>query len=128
MSQYPVGEPIVLPNGETAPFSPAYRAGDLLFISGQIAFEEDGTLSTGDVAHQTRLCLAAIDRILAAEGLDKSAIVKCGIWLTDKDDFAAFNEVYADYLGDHRPARFTVRSDLVVPHACVEIEATAVYK
>lgn len=128
MTTYPVGDPIVLPNGKTAPFSPAYRAGDLLFVSGQIAFEEDGSLSTGDIAHQTKLCLAAIDKILAAEGLEKTAIVKCGIWLTDKDDFAAFNEVYAEYFGDHRPARFTVRSDLVVPHACVEIEVIASFK
>ena len=122
-----MGDPIVLPNGKTAPFSPAFRGGDQLFVSGQLAFEADGSVNTGDIKTQTEICLAHIDRIVSEAGLSKNDIARVGIWLTNPADFAGFNEAYAAYFGDHRPARACVVSDLVLPGAIVEIDAIAIY-
>lgn len=127
MNKHAVGEPIVLPNGEQAPFSPAFKANGQLFISGQVAFESDGRLSDADIEQQTLLCLQAIERIAQSEGLFKTDLVKLTIWLTDTSDIVGFNKAYQAFFGEHRPARSTVRADLVVPKAKVEIEAIAVY-
>lgn len=123
----PIGNPIILPNGKAAPFSPAFRAGDQLFVSGQLAFNSDGTVNTGDIHEQTQYCLNQIDAILKDAGLTRNDIARVGIWLTNADEFAAFNEVYAQFFGDHRPARACVISDLALPGAKVEIDAIAFY-
>ncbi len=122
-----IGEPIVLPNGKVAPFSPAYRLGDQLYISGQLAFGADDSLNTGDIKTQTRICLENLDKILKEAGLSRRDIARVGIWLTDAADFGGFNEAYAEYFGDHRPARACVVSGLVLPGAIVEIDAIAGY-
>lgn len=127
MNTKPVGDKITLPNGQVAPFSKAYKTGELLFVSGQLAFNADGTLNTDDIVTQTTLCLNQIASILAEEGLTKNNIVKLGIWLTDKNDFVQFNQAYAEFLGDHRPARSTVQSELMLAGSKVEIEAIAAY-
>ncbi len=123
----PVGKEITLPDGSIAPLSAAYAAGGFLFTSGQLAFDEAGKLYTGDIAGQTRLCLENIRRLLAGEGLSLQDVVKVTIWLTDAADFGGFNAAYSEFFGDHRPARSTVRSDLMLPGAKVEIEAIAAY-
>lgn len=122
-----IGKEIILPNGSIAPLSAAYAGAGLLFTSGQLAFDEEGRLCTGDVAEQTRLCLENIRRLLAAESLSLHNVVKVTVWLTDIADFAGFNAIYSEFFGDHRPARSTVRSDLMLPGAKVEIEAIAAY-
>lgn len=127
MTNRPVGDTIILPNGQKAPFSKAYKAGNLLYVSGQLAFDASGVLSTADVATQTTQCLQQIEAILADEGLTKNNIVKLGIWLTNKSDFGTFNQAYATFLGDHCPARSTVQSELMLPGSKVEIEAIATY-
>lgn len=123
----PVGKDIILPNGSVAPMSAAYRAGGLLFTSGQLAFDDQGQLCTGDVAEQTRLCLEGVRRLLEAENLSLKNVVKVTVWLVDTADFGEFNAAYSAFFGDHRPARSTVRSDLMLPGARVEIEAIAAY-
>jgi 2-iminobutanoate/2-iminopropanoate deaminase len=123
----PVGKDITLPDGSIASLSAAYSAAGLLFTSGQLAFDETGKLHTGDIAEQTRLCLENIRRLLAAEGLSLPDVVKVTIWLTDAADFGGFNAAYSDFFQEHRPARSTVRSDLMLPGAKVEIEAIAAY-
>jgi 2-iminobutanoate/2-iminopropanoate deaminase len=123
----PVGKEITLPNGSIAPLSAAYSAAGFLFTSGQLAFDETGKLHTGDIAEQTRLCLENIRRLLAVEGLCLQDVVKVTIWLTDASDFGGFNAAYSDFFQEHRPARSTVRSDLMLPGAKVEIEAVAAY-
>ncbi|MFV3128985.1 RidA family protein [Niveispirillum sp. KHB5.9] len=106
--------------------SPAVAAGDLLFLSGQLAFGPDGAIvAPDDVSVQTAQVLANLERVLKAHGLGLSDIVKTSVWLTDTADFPAFNAAYAKALGDHRPARSTVRSDLMLPGAKVEIDAVA---
>ena len=122
-----VGKEITLPDGSIAPLSAAYSAAGLLFTSGQLALDETGKLHTGDIAEQTRLCLKNICRVLVGEGLSLQDVVKVTVWITDAADFGGFNTAYSDFFGQHRPARSTVRSDLVLPGAKVEIEAIAVY-
>jgi 2-iminobutanoate/2-iminopropanoate deaminase len=127
MKKLPIGGKITLPNGAKAQFSKAYRANDMLFMSGTLPFDNTGKISSGDIELQTTLCLQQLEILLRDQGLDKTNIVKLGIWLTCIDDFNGFNKSYAAFFGDHKPARSTVRSDLMIPGARVEIEAIAVY-
>ena len=122
-----IGKEIRLPDGSPAPLSAAYAGAGLLFTSGQLAFDENGELCTGDVVEQTRFCLENIRRLLEAEGLSVHNVIKLTVWLTDTADFGGFNAAYSEFFGDHRPARSTVRSDLMLQGAKVEIEAIASY-
>ena len=118
----PVGAPE--PRG---PYSPAVRAGDFIFVSGQGAVNpETDQLELGDIRHETRLVLGNIQRILAAAGASMADVVKCQVYLGEGDDFGAMNEVYAEFFGDARPARTTVVTQFVVaPRMKVEIDAVA---
>ena len=107
-------------------FSPYRRAGDLVFVSGQMPFGEGFRLIGDDIATQTRVCLENIERQLVAAGLSARDIVKTTVWLTRTEDFAAFDAAYGAYFGEATlPARSTVRADLMVPGALIEIEAIA---
>jgi len=125
--QYSIGEKVILPNGEVAPLSKAYRSHDLLFLSGALPFEIDGSLSSEGIEHQTTLCLEQLAVTLALEGLTRNNLIKLTIWLTDKNNFTGFNSSYVRFFGQHRPARSTVQSELMLPGALVEIEAIAAY-
>jgi 2-iminobutanoate/2-iminopropanoate deaminase len=110
----------------TLPFSQGVRAGNLLFIAGQAATDADGKLvAPGDVREQTRYTLDKVRTVLQEAGGDLSNVVTATVFLADLDDFAAYNEVWAAEFGDHRPARATVRADLLFDFA-VEIQAIAV--
>jgi 2-iminobutanoate/2-iminopropanoate deaminase len=104
--------------------SPFVDTGSLVFLSGQIAFDQDGAI-TGDAATQTRRCLERLEGVLHEAALTLSHVVKCTIWLRHESDFAAFNDAYASYFGAHKPARSTVISGLALPEALIEIEAIA---
>ena len=106
------------------PLSKARRAGNLLFVSGQLALR-DGKIVGDDVAEQTDLVLDAIAEQLEAHGASMSAVVKTSVWLTRVEDFAAFNAAYARRFSDPYPARSTVISALALPGALVEIDAVA---
>lgn len=109
----------------TAPhLSPVVKTDDTLYLSGQLAFNDDGQLS-GDAAAQTTRCLERLEMVLAEYGLDRSAILKTTVWLTDRANFAAFNAAYADFFGAQKPARSTVVAGLALEGALVEIEAVA---
>jgi 2-iminobutanoate/2-iminopropanoate deaminase len=108
----------------TPHLSPFVDTGSLVFLSGQIAFGENGVI-TGDAAAQTHRCLERLEGVLRDAGLTLSQVVKCTIWLRHEHDFAAFNDAYANYFGSHKPARSTVISGLALPDALVEIEAIA---
>lgn len=109
----------------TAPhLTPYVDAGPLVFLSGQIAFDEHGEVS-GDITAQTQRCLERMERVLRDAGLTSSEVVKCTVWLRHDTDFAAFNAAYAAYFGAHAPARSTVVSGLAITAALVEIEAIA---
>lgn len=99
-------------------------AGALVFISGQLAFQENGNIH-GNIAEQTARTLANLERVLADSQLGLGDVVKTTVWLRNASDFTAFNAAYAQAFGDHRPARSTVVAELVIADALVEIEAIA---
>jgi 2-iminobutanoate/2-iminopropanoate deaminase len=104
--------------------SPAQRAGNLLFLSGQLALDENRQIK-GDCAAQTTHCLERIRAVLRDNGADISSIVKVTVWMTDRENFLDYDRAYAEFFGDHRPARSTVISGLALEPALVEIEAVA---
>ncbi len=120
-----IGQPMVLANGSVVPLTPAIRAGDFIFVSGQLGIDDKGVVVADDVAAQARQALERIRSILGQANADLSAVVKISVWLTDKADFPAFNAAYREFFPDRPPARSTVVSDLLIPGAKVEIDAIA---
>ena len=106
------------------PLSPAVRAGDFVFVSGQVPVGADGAVVPGGVGPQTDQVIANIRAVLEMAGCDLSDVVKTTVWLRDRDDFAAFNEAYARHFSEGPPARSTAESRLMIDIA-VEIEAVA---
>ena len=103
----------------TAPYSPAVRAGDFIFVSGQAVV---GT----DVKAETRQVLTNIRAVLAAAGATFADVVRCGVYLMKADDFQAMNEVYAEFFGNTKPARSTIIvAALPLKNAKVEIDMVA---
>jgi len=96
-----------------------------LFVSGQLPFDARGKISAPDIEGQTRQVLANIATVLQSANLSLSDIVKTTVWLKAAADFVAFDAAYAESFREHRPARSTVISDLVLPAALIEIEAIA---
>lgn len=110
--------------GQPLPFCQATRAGDFIFVSGQIAMMEDGEILDGGIVAQTHKTFENIIAILAKAGCTLEDVVKASVWLDDTRDFQAFNRVYSSYFGDKPPARSCVKSALMVD-AKVEIEVIA---
>jgi len=119
-----LGSPLTLPDGTPLPLSKAVRAGDFVFLSGQLGLDASGRLAEG-IEAQTRHCLRNVVAVLGEAGLGIEHVVKATVWLTDVGDFAAFNRVYAETFGKAPPARSTVVSGLALPGAMVEIEVVA---
>lgn len=109
-----------------APYSQAIRKGDMLFVSGQVPLDPDGTLVAGGIAEQTRQSLANITAIVAAAGGSLANVVKTTVYMTDLGEFGAMNAVYAEAFGGHAPARATVQVAALPAGARVEIDAIAV--
>jgi 2-iminobutanoate/2-iminopropanoate deaminase len=106
------------------PYSPAVRAGDLLFVSGQLSMR-DGELVEGDIVAQTRLALENLDRVLQANGAHRGQVVKTLVLLSDMADWAAMNGPYGEFFaGGTLPARSAFAVGLI-EGALVEIEAVA---
>jgi len=106
------------------PYSPAVRAGDLVFCAGQIPIDPaTGALVEGDVTAQARQVLANISAVLGDIGAQWTDVVKATIFLAGSlEHFATVNELYAGVVGDHRPARSTVAVAALPAGAAVEIE------
>jgi len=110
--------------GQPLPFATAVRAGDFVFISGQVAMKENGEIEPGGVESQTKRTMENVIAALALADCTLEDVVKVGVWLDDTRDFWTFNKVYAGYFPNGGPARSTVRSQLMVD-AKVEIDAVA---
>ena len=109
------------------PYSQAIAAGELIFCAGQVALDPvSGDSVAGDVRVQTERVLDNLSAVLAAAGSDLRHVVKTTVYLTDFDDFAAMNDVYAKRFGDHRPARATVGVSALPKGLRVEIECVAI--
>lgn len=108
------------------PYSPAVRAGDFIFVSGQGPIDpKSNEFSFGDIQHETRVTLGNVARILAAAGASMADVVKCSVFLKDGRDFEAMNQVYAEFFGETRPARTTVETRFANPVMKVEIDCIA---
>lgn len=106
------------------PYSQAVRHGSLLFISGQIPIDPaTGAVVQGDISVQARRVMENIRAVVAAAGLDLKSVVKCTCFLKNMDDFAAFNSVYAEYLGEVLPARECVEVSRLPRDVLVEVSA-----
>jgi reactive intermediate/imine deaminase len=118
-----IGEPLVI-GGRRLSLSRAIRAGDFVFLTGQVPFKDGAPLVTGSIEDQTRAVLEDIKKTLAEADCTLSDVVKAMIWLTDRADFPGFNAVYGEYFPDRPPARSAVVSDLLVD-VRVEVEVVA---
>ena len=108
------------------PYSPAVRAGNFIFVSGQGPVDPDtNQMSFGDIQHETRIVLTNIQRILEGCGASMADVVKCSVFLSDGKDFPAMNEVYAEFFGNDKPARTTVEAQFAEPRMKVEIDCIA---
>ena len=117
----PKGVPV--PRG---PYSPAVRAGDFLYVSGQGPIDPaTNRMSFGDIRHETRQVLSNIRRILEGCGASMADVVKCSVFLAEAGDFGGMNEVYAEFFGDQKPARTTVEAKFVVPEMKIEVDCVA---
>ena len=111
------------------PYSPAVRAGQLLFVSGQVALDPaTGNMVEGGIAVQTRRVLDNIGALLTAGGRAFADVVRTTIFLADMNDFAAVNEIYGQYFKEPYPARATVQVARLPKDARVEIDVIAVYE
>jgi len=97
---------IATPRG---PYTPAVRAGDFIFLSGQVPIDPaTDKISPGDIKHETRLALSNMKRLLEGIGASLADVVKVGVFLADGAEFARMNEVYVEFFGESKPARTTV--------------------
>lgn len=106
------------------PLSPAVRAGDFVFVSGQVPVGADGKVVDGGIEAETRKVLENVEKCLELAGCNMSDVVKTTVWLRNRDDFPAFNKVYGKFFPQNPPARSTAESRLMIDIA-VEIEAVA---
>ena len=108
------------------PYSQAVRTGNLLFTSGQIALDPlSGAVVDGEIREQTHRIMQNLAAILREAGLDFSHVVKTTCFLADMNDFAAFNEVYAQAFGAHKPARSCVAVRTLPKGVLAEVELIA---
>ena len=106
------------------PFSPAVRAGDFIYVSGQVPADANGEIVVGGIEAQTRQVMENLKAVLAMAGAALDDVCKSTVWLQDARDFGAFNRVYMSYLGAGRPARSTTEARLMID-ARVEVDVIA---
>jgi 2-iminobutanoate/2-iminopropanoate deaminase len=106
------------------PFHPAVRAGDFIFVSGQVAKDENGNMCVGNIEEETRWTLESIKRILALDGADLSDVVKVTVYLEDARNFGRYNKVFSEYFPDGRVSRTTVEARAAI-ECKIEMDAVA---
>ena len=113
--------------GAIGPYSQAVKAGQMVFVSGQIPIDPaTGDFVNGDVSEQTQQVLINLSAVLEAAGSSLGDVVKTTVFLADMNDFAAMNAVYGEYFTDNKPARATVEAARLPRDARVEIDCIAV--
>ncbi|MDW4551551.1 RidA family protein [Defluviimonas sp. D31] len=118
-----IGEPIVI-NGRRLSLSRAMRAGDFVYLTGQVPMKDGVVMTSGTVEDQTRVVLDEITATLALAGCTRDDVIKAMVWLVDRADFPGFNAVYGEYFPNEPPTRSAVVSDLLVD-VKVEVEVIA---
>lgn len=108
------------------PYSQAVRAGDFVFVSGQLPMDPATMeLIDGDIGAQTERAMENLRAVLKAAGADFDNVVRTTVYLADMNDFAEMNDVYARYFGDEPAARVTVEVARLPRDARIEIDAVA---
>ncbi|MCH7344243.1 RidA family protein [Pelomonas sp. CA6] len=118
------GNPPLASDRQARPFTPAVRAGDFVYVSGQVPANDAGEIVSGGIEIQTRQVLENLRRVLALAGCTLDDVCKTTVWLHDARDFGAFNRVYLEHFPGSKPARSTTEARLMVD-ARVEIDAVA---
>ncbi|MBS36035.1 MAG: enamine deaminase RidA [Thiotrichales bacterium] len=118
-----IGGPLVI-NGRTLSLSKAVRAGDLIFLTGQVPIKDGVPVTDASIEEQTRLCIESIRDTLTEAGCGLENVVKSMVWLKSREDFPGFNEVYGEYFPNGPPARSALISDFLIDIK-VEIECVA---
>jgi len=119
-----LGTPPVASDRQARPLSPAVRAGDFIYVSGQVPVNEQGEMVAGGIEAQTRQVMENLRAVLALADAGLDDICKCTVWLQDARDFGAFNRVYMSYFPHGKPARSATEARLMID-AKVEIDAVA---
>ena len=113
--------------GAIGPYSQAIKTGNMIFCSGQIPINpETGEFVSENVAEQTHQVLINLRAVLEAAGSNLNNVVKTTVFLADMNDFAAMNEIYAEFFSENKPARATVQAARLPRDARVEIDCIAV--
>ena len=118
-----IGDPIVI-GGRKLSLSRAVRAGDFVFLTGQIPFKDGEPMTSGTIEDQTRVVLDLITETLNQAGCTRDDVVKAMVWLRERADFPGFNEVYSEYFPTDPPSRSAVLNELLVD-VRVEVEVVA---
>ena len=118
-----IGGPLEI-NGRVLSLSRAIRAGDFVFLTGQIPMRDGVPMTDGSIQDQTRAILEDITATLATADCTREDVVKAMVWLRERSDFPGFNEIYGEYFPVEPPTRSAVVSDLLVD-VRVEVEVVA---
>jgi 2-iminobutanoate/2-iminopropanoate deaminase len=116
---YPIGK-----KNPNLPFHPAVRAGDYIFVSGQVAKDDQGNMISGTIEVETAGTIDSIKRILAEEGATLADVVRVTTYLEDTRDFGRYNKIFAEYFKDAVLARTTVEARAVI-NTKIEMDAIA---
>lgn len=116
---YPIGK-----KNPNLPFHPAVRAGDYIFVSGQVAKDDQGNMIAGSIEVETAGTIESIRRILAAEGATLADVIRVTTYLEDARDFGRYNKIFAEHFQDAVLARTTVEARAVI-NTKIEMDAIA---
>lgn len=109
------------------PYSQGVKAENIIYTSGQLPIDPvTGELSKGDIQKETRLCLENVKAVLEAAHATIEDLVKVTVFVTDMNDFSKINEIYAEFFGDHKPARSLVQVAALPKGSDIEIEGIAI--
>ena len=123
MSKEIIGDPLII-NGRKLSLSKAVRAGDFVFLTGQVPMKNGAVVTDGSIEEQTIIVLDEIKSTLTEAGCELQDVVKSMVWLKNRDDFPGFNAVYGEYFPHDPPARSAIVSDFLVD-ILVEVEVVA---
>ena len=123
MSKKIIGDPLII-NGRKLSLSKAVRAGDFVYLTGQVPMKDGKVMTSGTIEEQTIAVIQDIQKTLSLADCTLNDVVKSMVWLSNKHDFPGFNEVYSRYFKSDPPARSAVINELLVD-VKVEIEVIA---
>ena len=118
-----LGAPLEI-GGRVLSLSRAIRAGEFVFVTGQVPMRDGVPMTDGSIEEQTRACIESLREILAEAGCELGDVVKSMVWLKHREDFAGFNAVYGEYFAVEPPTRSALISDFLIDIR-VEIECVA---